>query len=344
MNRDPIGEVGGVNLFSNSAGDLVNSFDVLGLQARPALRPTPQPSNTQRRRNDRYVYEYELTPAARSVMFHSPPESYAGKTGGFVSDLNNLSGCGMGSPDWLPSQHRRAAKIAAAGRAAHLRSLSPPPPRVPELESAPAASFDSRTEVANVFVQYPALSWEHDMEPVPLVLPSPMPEVVQRDYVNNTVTIKHPNGAFETLDMDYADHLYGLGLSDDPSYCSSRQETFKAFHGADGDEILSILEAGALRPRNGLIFLSEISDTFAHGADLKRKASFTLELDIKINPDKVTPKSVPGNPRTLEVATDQDVLVEIHKIHIRRPDGSGGFTYETIGDVNAIRSMLEGSQ
>jgi len=71
----------------------------------------------------------------------------------------------------------------------------------------------------------------------------------------------------------------GRGASAAEAEAFSRTTT--GHHGATGDEILSIIESGELRPNKaGKVFLGgSPAETFAQGADRSRAAAFSIELE-----------------------------------------------------------------
>lgn len=116
--------------------------------------------------------------------------------------------------------------------------------------------------------------------------------------------------------------------------------TVRCFHGTDGDNILSILDEGALRPNGGKVFLSEVKDTFGHGGDLSRNKAFTIEVELKATTSDVIRTSVVGNPRTIQINTQDDVITNVKRLFIRTPKAGGGFTEDSIDGAGAIRAFL----
>ena len=116
--------------------------------------------------------------------------------------------------------------------------------------------------------------------------------------------------------------------------CAAEAEAFSrtttGHHGATGDEILSIIESGELRPNKaGKVFLGgSPSETFAKGADRSRAAAFSIELEAGTGGATLTRTSTPGAPNTTVIGTDTGVPVRVQRLHVRTPDPpdpEGGF-------------------
>jgi RHS repeat-associated protein len=125
-----------------------------------------------------------------------------------------------------------------------------------------------------------------------------------------------------------------LGLSGD-DYTSG-------YHGASGDKILAMLDSGTIPPRSGEIFLGgSPGETFLHGGDTSRGATFSVEVVVDTKGVETTRTSTPGTPRTTIVHSDDPRPVTINKMHVRRPNPDGdGFDYEVIEGEQNIRDYL----
>jgi hypothetical protein len=114
------------------------------------------------------------------------------------------------------------------------------------------------------------------------------------------------------------------------------------FHGATGDEILSIMSSGTMRPNGeGEIFFDEFSHERAlqHGADLRRKLTFAAKMLVHIGEDVTTARrSVPGNPHALVIHATKTVPVRVLELYVRRPRGD---CLEVYSGEPEIRRILE---
>jgi hypothetical protein len=114
----------------------------------------------------------------------------------------------------------------------------------------------------------------------------------------------------------------------------------RGFHGTTGDNVLGILDTGGFVPKNGRTFLSEgVGDTFKFGADLSRRASFSIEVEVPEGAASVLRIATPGVPRTLVLRSQSTIPANVLRLFVRRPDGAGGFTTEII-EKAAIRAYL----
>jgi hypothetical protein len=96
------------------------------------------------------------------------------------------------------------------------------------------------------------------------------------------------------------------------------------YHGANGDNIISIAKTGSMRPRDGKIYFSSTSfaGCFAMGADTKRKACFVIKVEFQLPggctiEDKVT--NVPGSK---VLHTNSALSVRILEMYVREKPGS----------------------
>lgn len=117
------------------------------------------------------------------------------------------------------------------------------------------------------------------------------------------------------------------------------------YHGTDGDTIISIIESGVMRPHREAVQLSGTSyqAAFAHGGDIGRRATFSLEIEVGVSSaSRVSRSSTPGVPDTLTIRGSADLPVHAKRLFVRRPDGDGGFITEAIEGQEAILSYLRG--
>jgi hypothetical protein len=105
------------------------------------------------------------------------------------------------------------------------------------------------------------------------------------------------------------------------------------YHGADGDEILSIIRSREMRPnRDNEIFFGDFeydrTQLYFQGTDTRRKASFVIKVEINI-PDDVRHyrKPTPGVPNTFVLQTSNPLPVEVLEMYVRK-GRVGGFVEE----------------
>ena len=123
----------------------------------------------------------------------------------------------------------------------------------------------------------------------------------------------------------------------------------RAFHGAKGDAILGIIESGKMNPdASGKLFLArnDYSSAFMHGGDSKRKASFVIEVELTFSTSTVDQSNVPtwGVDDTMLLRTNASVSASVLRLFIRKPDGEGGFSFETREGADAIKDYLNESR
>jgi RHS repeat-associated protein len=122
---------------------------------------------------------------------------------------------------------------------------------------------------------------------------------------------------------------------------AAASERFRLFHGTVAANIEGIIERGGFIPRNGQVFFSEtLPETFKFGADLARRAAFSIEVEISTQAARIIRTSTPGVPRTVIVETTEHLSAEVRKLFVRRPDLEGGFTVEVFEGLEAIRKYL----
>ena len=116
----------------------------------------------------------------------------------------------------------------------------------------------------------------------------------------------------------------------------------EVYHGANGDNILSIIRDGVMRPDSNreIYFSATNEDVFQHGGDIKRNATFGFKARITL-PAGATQRreSRQGNPRAVIVTSTLPVPTEILELYVRLPRASN---YETIHGVQAIKARLGG--
>lgn len=112
------------------------------------------------------------------------------------------------------------------------------------------------------------------------------------------------------------------------------------FHGANGDNILNIIRDGSMRPdaNHEIYFSATHEDTFAHGPDSKRKASFGFKAQVNLPAGASQRREWrSGNPLSVIVTSALPVPVELLELYVRPARGT---TYETIRGVQAIKTFL----
>ena len=103
--------------------------------------------------------------------------------------------------------------------------------------------------------------------------------------------------------------------------------------------VVGILRSGGLIPNNGRVFFSQVAeDTFLHGADLSRGASFSIE--VTINAANAVRTSTAGVARTVVVVGEEFVPARVMRLFVRRPDGAGGFSTQIVEGAEAIGKYL----
>ena len=117
------------------------------------------------------------------------------------------------------------------------------------------------------------------------------------------------------------------------------------FHGAPGDNILGILEAGQIRPgSDGKIYFSRFNwePTIQYGADLKRGASFAVSMDVEL-PDSAVLQRQPkgGVPNALIVVTAVPLRAAVKELFIREPRAT---RVTSIKGADAIAQYLKARQ
>jgi hypothetical protein len=114
------------------------------------------------------------------------------------------------------------------------------------------------------------------------------------------------------------------------------------YHGANGDNILEIMESGFLRPSKGQVFFSRASpgSVLMHGADTKRMATFSIKVLATIPAEVETvSKATPGVPDTLVVHTTEPIRVQVKELYMRKPRET---SFEVITGAENIKRVLSG--
>jgi hypothetical protein len=115
-----------------------------------------------------------------------------------------------------------------------------------------------------------------------------------------------------------------------------------AFHGADGDRILAIVKSRVLLPSAGFIYLGATAEmTYMHGVDLRRRAAYSLELRVRVDPSMVTRMATPGTPLTIRIETLDEVPIEVVSLRVRRPRAGAWHEETVLADM--IERYLEGN-
>jgi hypothetical protein len=117
------------------------------------------------------------------------------------------------------------------------------------------------------------------------------------------------------------------------------------FHGANGDEILSIIAGDVMRPdSDGVVYFGagSYADCFMHGADKKRKATFVIEVDVDVLASaRALTVSTQGVAQTLKVFTTVPLPCTVRRLAIREPR-SASVTW--IQGSDAIAGYLQARQ
>ena len=116
------------------------------------------------------------------------------------------------------------------------------------------------------------------------------------------------------------------------------------FHGASGDAILGIIDAGAMHPgADRKIYFSKWGweHVLMHGADRRRAAAFVIKLKVQIPLGAQTYRTAtPGVPDTFVIETTEPVRAEVLELVARHPSGDRGFRIRTIRGLDEIRDYL----
>lgn len=115
------------------------------------------------------------------------------------------------------------------------------------------------------------------------------------------------------------------------------------FHGTNGDNILSIVATGLLRPNaKNEIFFSRFrwESCLMHGADRKRKAAFVIKVSVEI-PDQASQSllSTPGVQDTLVLRTELPVATRVLELFVRRLQEDGAAIDQIQGETAIVRYL-----
>jgi hypothetical protein len=106
-----------------------------------------------------------------------------------------------------------------------------------------------------------------------------------------------------------------------------RRRTVTGYHGAKGDAILGILSSGRMRPQGGMVWLNlgDYRQSYEHGGDRKRGASFVAEVQVTYDPAVVTEERKPtaGIPHTLVLRTREALAASVLRMYRRRRTEEG---------------------
>lgn len=117
------------------------------------------------------------------------------------------------------------------------------------------------------------------------------------------------------------------------------------FHGTTGDNILSIIETGLMKPdQKHEIFFSRYrwDSCLMHGADRKRKAGFVVKVEVDIS-DKVKHvfRETPGVHDTVILQTADPLPVRVLELFVRRLNEDGAQLEHLMG-APTIKRYLGG--
>lgn len=115
------------------------------------------------------------------------------------------------------------------------------------------------------------------------------------------------------------------------------------FHGADADEVVSIIESGVLRPKNNQLFFSRYSweSCLKYGADRRRGASFVIKVRISAPTEATTVFcETPGTRDTAVIRTDRPIPAEVLELYVRRMRKDEPAQLERVSGIEAIKNYL----
>jgi hypothetical protein len=119
----------------------------------------------------------------------------------------------------------------------------------------------------------------------------------------------------------------------------------RVFHGTDGDNILSIIASGEMRPgADHRLFFSRYdwAPVLQYGADRKRKAAFAVEVELELAASaSVQRTSTPGVLNTFVVLTTSAVPARVLELFVREP---GASRVARIPGADAISQYLTSRQ
>ena len=136
---------------------------------------------------------------------------------------------------------------------------------------------------------------------------------------------------------------------DEPKSDDTTTSNSIGYHGTNGDNILSIIGSGSMRPSDGKIFISTNRATFQHGTDSTRGAAFVVKIKLTYNPTQVKNEQTSkfGNPLTQIFHTDKEIQADVLELHVKRQlreDGepTGRFKDKIIRGKENIIAYLNG--
>jgi len=113
------------------------------------------------------------------------------------------------------------------------------------------------------------------------------------------------------------------------------------YHGTEGDNVLSIISSGTMRPdaSQQICFSEQFSDALQHGADTKRKECYALKLQVTLPVGASQTKEFRhGNERAVIVRSPMPVPVQVLEMYVRVLSPT---TLTTIKGVAAIKAYLQ---
>lgn len=115
---------------------------------------------------------------------------------------------------------------------------------------------------------------------------------------------------------------------------------YELFHGAPGDNILSIIQDRSMRPDpdHRVYYSQRFEDALQHGADIKRKAAFAFKAKVTVPAGaSLGREQRPGNPLAVIVTTVQPLPTQILELYVRPARAT---QVEIIKGVEAIKHYL----
>lgn len=117
----------------------------------------------------------------------------------------------------------------------------------------------------------------------------------------------------------------------------------KLFHGADGENILGIIQGREMFPNfQDEIFFSEYhpESVFMHGGDIRRKASFAILVEVDVPSDIIKVKKATSGVRdTLIFKTNLPLRTKVLELYARRLVDGRATVQKIVGELN-IRKFL----
>jgi outer membrane protein OmpA-like peptidoglycan-associated protein len=118
----------------------------------------------------------------------------------------------------------------------------------------------------------------------------------------------------------------------------------RGFHGADGDAILGILDSGVTYPSGGQIWLNQGDhrDSYMHGGDRRRRASFVADLEISYQHERVTEERQPtqGVVNTLLLRTEEALETTVLRVFRRTRSDDGEWDEDVLTGAAEIVAAL----